>query len=261
MGARAARILVVDDEEIIRVLLGHALADYEVSFAESAGAALGALERGAFDAVVTDKNLPDGEGSEVCQAARRANPDVALVVLTGYASSRSAEEFLRLDIDDYIAKPFDIEHLQKRLQAALRLRRGAAKRRSSPPAYAETTRRILLVETDEADRGALTRVLDQLGCEVLIADDALTALCTEGSLAGAVLDRKLCSEEVRAEVMQQKMRSPAFRLVVTVDSRALNETVASILVGAVGQLARPIAESDARATLAAIFGPATPERG
>jgi DNA-binding NtrC family response regulator len=249
----SARVLIVDDDDIVRLLLTHALAEYELTSADSKRSALAALESASFDAVVTDKNLPDGDGFEICTAARRLNPDAALVVLTGYASSRSAEEFLRLDVDDYIAKPFDVDHLQSRLRAALRMRRGTASGRTK--AAATVSRQVLLVEPDDSDRGALVRVLERLGCEVVVAKDALAALESEASLQGALVNRRLCTEDVKAQVMQHKMRNPAFRLVVTVDSRALNETVASILVGAVGQLARPISEDEARTTLAAIFGP------
>ena len=222
--------------------------------AETAKQALGLLMHERFDAVLSDKNLPDGDGAEICRAARRRNPTAALIVLTGYASARSAEEFLQLDVDDYIAKPFDIDVLLRRVASALARRRTAAATVRPVAAKGVAPHHVLIVEATDADRGAVKRALEKLGCEVVVAPDALAALEGQPALAGAIIDRKLCTDEVRAEILRHKMANPAFRLVVTIDNKALNETVASILVGAVGQLARPIGDDEARSVLAPIFG-------
>jgi DNA-binding NtrC family response regulator len=251
MHARAS-VLVVDDEEIIRALLEHALADYDVRVAASCAEATARLAARRFDVLLTDKNLPDGDAAELCRAARRANPHAVVFVLTGYASSKSAEQLLRLDIDDYMAKPFDLNLLETRLRAAIERRRATRPGAAAP--IVEAGRRVLVVEPEGADRVVLARVLVDLGYEVVFGAEALGALAASGPLAGAVLERRACNEAVKAEILRHKVQNPAFRLVVTIEARALNETVASILAGAVGQVPRPIAGEDARAVLTPIFG-------
>jgi CheY-like chemotaxis protein len=254
MGDAPPRVLVVDDEEVIRVLLAHALTSYAVTVASTVAEARKQLVISPFEAVLTDKNLPDGDGADVCRETRRSNPDAVVIVLTGYASTRSAEEFLRLDVDDYIAKPFDIEAVKQRLRSALERRREtSAARAVSPKPSAAVGRRIFLSEPDDQACAALARVLEGLGCTVVVGRDALEGL-RAGGFMGAVLNRRLCTEEVKGEVLKQKVTLPTFRLVVTIDNRALGETVASILVGAVGQVARPVNDEAARAVLAPLFG-------
>lgn len=103
------RVLIVDDEEAIRLTLQAAFeeAGLEVGMAGSAEHAIELLTISAFDALIVDKNLPGKSGIDLIRWVRERNAGVPAVVMTGYASAESAKEALNLGIDSYLEKPFD----------------------------------------------------------------------------------------------------------------------------------------------------------
>lgn len=108
-------VLVVDDEAGIRELLtGYfRTRGFRVAGAQDGRAAITTLQRaeGRFGLVVTDLNLPGADGFAVLQAARQANPDCFVVIITGYASLDSAIRAVRVGAHDYLTKPFSMGQL------------------------------------------------------------------------------------------------------------------------------------------------------
>jgi DNA-binding NtrC family response regulator len=102
-----ARILIVDDEPSMRRVLGTILEE-EHEAAEAAGveAARAALASGTFDALLVDQKLPDGEGLTLLAAAREADPTLAVVLITAYATVELAVEAMRCGALDVVTKPF-----------------------------------------------------------------------------------------------------------------------------------------------------------
>jgi len=102
------RVLVVDDEEIIRVVMADILAD-EFQHAEvgSAEEAMPYLREATPDVVLADKNLPGMSGLELLGTIKVHLPNCEVIVISGYASLESAIEALRLGAFDYLMKPFD----------------------------------------------------------------------------------------------------------------------------------------------------------
>ncbi len=102
------RVLVVDDEEIIRVVLADILAA-EFSHAEvgSAEEAMPFLRETPPDVMLVDKNLPGMSGLELLGTVKVHLPACEVIVISGYASLESAIEALRLGAFDYLMKPFD----------------------------------------------------------------------------------------------------------------------------------------------------------
>ncbi|MBE0484748.1 sigma-54 dependent transcriptional regulator [Marinobacter sp.] len=102
------RILIVEDEDIIRSavrkLLQHA--GYEVADAVSVEEA-DTLEPDNFDLVITDLRLPGAAGTEMINRA----PNTPVLIMTSYASLRSAVDSMKLGAVDYIAKPFDHDEM------------------------------------------------------------------------------------------------------------------------------------------------------
>ena len=92
--AEERRILVVDDEEAVNTVLGELLRDagYDVSFAMTCGEGLSQMEAGAFDLVITDKNLPDESGMEIIRRARAMEDGPEAVMITAYASLETGSE-------------------------------------------------------------------------------------------------------------------------------------------------------------------------
>jgi DNA-binding NtrC family response regulator len=98
------KILIVEDEEIIRNSLKKLLArnNYEVSEAGSVDEAR-ELQPDQFDLVISDLRLPGGQGTDLIEAASPR----PVMIMTSYASTRSAVDAMKLGAVDYIAKPFD----------------------------------------------------------------------------------------------------------------------------------------------------------
>lgn len=105
------RILIVDDEEIIRDLLAQILTGegYEPVTVSGGREAIDLLAQERFDAVITDMLTPDGNGMEVVRAAKKIDPMYAVMVMTGYPSAEAAGDLRSLGVSDYIAKLFDVD--------------------------------------------------------------------------------------------------------------------------------------------------------
>lgn len=114
-------VLVVDDEQVVLDVLKIALkkGGYPVTCVTSGEAAFAALAKEQFGAVLTDKNLPGKNGLEIIKEARRLYPYCACLLMTGYASTESVVEAMRLGANDYLEKPFpELGLVLQRLKAA-----------------------------------------------------------------------------------------------------------------------------------------------
>ena len=103
------RILIVEDEEIIRSALRKLLQHngYEVAVAESVEAATGDYELASFDLIISDLRLPGEAGTSLIGQA----PGVPVLIMTSYASLRSAVDSMKMGAVEYIAKPFDHDEM------------------------------------------------------------------------------------------------------------------------------------------------------
>lgn len=114
--ATQIRILVVDDEATLRELLADALTEdgYAVGTASSGSEALERLRASGeeFDIIVTDLKLPGASGVEIVREARLANPQCAVIVMTGYATVESAVECMKAGALDYITKPLKLDEMR-----------------------------------------------------------------------------------------------------------------------------------------------------
>ncbi|MFA5907819.1 MAG: response regulator [Vicinamibacterales bacterium] len=108
-------VLVVDDDGgIIDLILSYFNElRVPVTGASDGRAAIATLQRsnGRFGLVLTDLSLPGADGFAVLQAARHANPNCYVVIMTGYASLDSAVQAVRVGAYDYLAKPFSMGQL------------------------------------------------------------------------------------------------------------------------------------------------------
>ena len=117
-----ARVLVIEDEEVVRDLLVSVLEGdrYVVDSVESGEKGLKALERELYDLVLLDLNLPGMHGLNVLAAAPALQTDAQFIVMTAFASVDTAVEAMKLGAFDYINKPFRTEELLLTLQRAHR---------------------------------------------------------------------------------------------------------------------------------------------
>ncbi len=119
------RILVVDDEEVMRDVLMTLLAQagYEVTLTESGAEGLAVARRGSFDAAILDVMLPEMGGLDVLEELKRIDSDLVVLMITAFASVETAITAMRKGAFDYIAKPFKHEEVLHILRNALNQRR------------------------------------------------------------------------------------------------------------------------------------------
>jgi DNA-binding response OmpR family regulator len=129
------RVLAVDDEpeviEVVRLCFNLRWPEAEVIAATTGQEALTAIEQQAPDLVLLDIMLPDIDGFEVCEEARRFS-DVPIIMLTARDAEVERVRGLEMGADDYITKPFSHLELLARSRAVLR------RYQNQPPAVGET---------------------------------------------------------------------------------------------------------------------------
>ena len=131
--APPARVLVVEDDETVADVLREVLSDqpFQLEFQTTAEAALARIAQSCPDLILTDISLPGKSGLEVMREARVIDPEVAVILMTGYASVQTAIDALRQGADDYVTKPFDdIAELPVMVEKRLRNRRLKAENRA-----------------------------------------------------------------------------------------------------------------------------------
>ena len=108
-----ARILVIDDESGIRDLLSQELkiAGHEVAVAANGTQALDQVRAGPFQLALCDINMPDMGGLEVLEAIRQLQPEMEVLMMTGYGTVEAAVSAMKKGAYDFIQKPFDLGEL------------------------------------------------------------------------------------------------------------------------------------------------------
>lgn len=191
-----ARVLVVEDDQFVRSALIRHLSDASHAV-RSVGTALEALREVAqvgFDVVILDLGLPDLDGGEALKMLRGIT-DVPVIVATARDDETEIVRLLNDGADDYLVKPFSVEHLSARMAAVLRRSRGAA---SSPGAGAgESADRVLRVGGLAID--PLRRQAELDGRLLDLTRREFDLLAFLAGRPGVVVARK----ELLAEVWQQ----------------------------------------------------------
>lgn len=115
-----ARVLVVEDEPTIRVVMREVLEEtHELSLAENVRQAMEHIASYEFDVALLDKNLSDGTGLQIVERLRETQPFAESVLVTAYSTTQSAIEALKLEVFDYIQKPIpDISRISQVVENA-----------------------------------------------------------------------------------------------------------------------------------------------
>ena len=115
------RILVADDEESHRIMLRAVLQEegYEVAGAADGPEAIRAVEQEPFDLILLDIRMPGMDGIETLMEIRRISPHVPVLMMTAYASVKTAVDALKAGAFEYLIKPLDIEELKILIEKAL----------------------------------------------------------------------------------------------------------------------------------------------
>jgi diguanylate cyclase (GGDEF)-like protein len=125
LSARVARVLVADDDRLVRAIFGDALrrAGHEVVTAADGREALARLEGAPFDLLLTDLLMPEMDGLELLEQAKRHWPELDVVVLTSVGTAEPAVRALRGGALHYLVKPVDPEALVLEIHRCLENRR------------------------------------------------------------------------------------------------------------------------------------------
>ncbi|RPH32415.1 response regulator [bacterium] len=119
--AKKSTILVVDDEDALRTVLGGELASegYEVRTAADGDEAISELEKSPFDLVLLDIKMPRLNGFEVLKFIKEKHEKTKVVMLTGFADLKNAIESKKLGADDFVSKPYDLVDLLTTIERVL----------------------------------------------------------------------------------------------------------------------------------------------
>ena len=115
-------ILVIDDEEVVRVLFESLLDDegYKTLLAEDGHRGIELLDQHTPAVALVDKNLPDISGLDLIASEKKRHPNTEFIMITGYASLDSAVKAMEVGAFSYLTKPFaDMDVVMDRIRAAL----------------------------------------------------------------------------------------------------------------------------------------------
>jgi len=116
------KILVIEDDRIVRTLVKHVLEKegHEVSIAERGETGEEAALKEEFDIIILDLGLPDKSGMDVCKTLRDNNVTTPILILSAYQNTDTKITGLNTGADDYLTKPFDNKELLARIDAITR---------------------------------------------------------------------------------------------------------------------------------------------
>ncbi|MCK8602022.1 ATP-binding response regulator [Desulfoferrobacter suflitae] len=148
----APRVLVIDDEEIARISCQRVLKreGIQVTLASSGRAGLETLMREPHDLVLVDLKMPEMDGVEVARRIQHFDPNIVVIIITGYATIESAVAVMKEGAYDYLPKPFTPDEL------LIVVRRGLEKKRLDQES------RALREEKEAMERNFVTMVTHQL---------------------------------------------------------------------------------------------------
>ncbi len=116
------KILIVDDDrdicEYMRTMLE--ATGYEVATLSDPTRAVDRVREEEFHVLIIDLMMPKMDGIELIQRIRKVDSDVAIVVFTGYPSVETAVDALKLNVSDYVKKPFDMDDFREKIADILR---------------------------------------------------------------------------------------------------------------------------------------------
>jgi len=114
------KVLLVDDEKDFLEIMSERMEarGMLVTTTDSADKALAILEKESFDAIIMDFQMPEMDGMEALKAIKNKNPELQIILLTGYATVEKTVEAMKVGATDFLEKPADIEELTKKIKKA-----------------------------------------------------------------------------------------------------------------------------------------------
>ncbi len=125
------KVLVADDEEVIRELLDKLLTvhGYSVTTAVDGLDVLDKIRDNDFNILILDLKMPAMDGMEVLHRIKEMEKELIIIIITGYATIATAKEAMKMGCFDYITKPFDAEHIEIIIKRAIEMQSLAMKKK------------------------------------------------------------------------------------------------------------------------------------
>ncbi len=181
------RILIIDDDDQIRVLLLRLLgAQNDCTAVESAERALARMDAEKFDLIISDINMPGISGLELVPSILQKEADAVVIMVSGQQTIEYAIEALRVGAFDYITKPVDIDHIEAAVRRALAHHRLLEEKRR----YEDHLEEMVRERTAELEYLAYHDRLTSLPNRTSFVDrfsTAMTSAKTNGHLAAVIL--------------------------------------------------------------------------
>ena len=189
------RVLLVDDEPLIRLSVGDALKDagYELTLAADGGEAVACLERNTYDVLISDIRLPKVDGMTLFRKTRGESPSTDVILITAYGAVSDAVSAFKEGATDYITKPFDADELVVRLERIAEVRglRAQLVQAKEDLAKDKSTRSKIIGQSPEMDR-----LFDRVGA--FATSDASVLITGESGTGKELVARALHNQSVRA---------------------------------------------------------------
>ncbi len=175
------KILVVDDEEMIRDLCLHILTaeGYQVTTAPNGAVAFDTLSRNEIDMLVTDIKMPGMDGLELFERVKQLNQDIVTIFITGHGTLDTAIESLMRGVDGFVLKPFTQEELLGAVDRAItrsRLQKENIRLKALIPLFEIS--KLLVTEIDLAN---LFKIITEVLVEEFSVDRVSLMLVDESS--------------------------------------------------------------------------------
>ncbi len=119
------KIIIADDDKNLRKVLANELSDegFDVAEADDGIKAVGLIEKGEYDVLLLDLNMPGLGGLDVLEKIRELEIPVEVIILTAHATVATAVEAMKMGAYDYLTKPFQIEELKMIIEKAYEKKR------------------------------------------------------------------------------------------------------------------------------------------
>jgi ActR/RegA family two-component response regulator len=145
----APHILVMEDDLNVAKGLEMVLSEngFDVNLAGTGELAMEAFRQKRFDLLVADLRLPDIDGMDIIRTIKAQKPETEVVVITGYGTTATAVEAMKLGVSDFLPKPFTEDQINAAIENALKSLEGAFK--ETPSAAASATEEDILIQKRE----------------------------------------------------------------------------------------------------------------
>ena len=169
------KILIAEDEEITLKHLVYALKKegYDVVGTKNGREALGELELGRYDVLITDIKMPEMSGIELLEKAKEMNYEIEVLVITGFGSIGSAVEAMKKGAYEYITKPFDLDELLFKVKN-IHERKVLRKENVALKAFFGMNKSISIIAKSEGMKGILDVIenIKDSDCNVLLTGES-----------------------------------------------------------------------------------------